>query len=127
MAEEVVSVAILEALPGKEAELAAWLRELYAMMHAKGYCNDWLYRDSDRPAVWVYDPHTQQVQLRLVSIAQYREDGAVVRDGVRGGEWVVAAGVHKLTEGQKVRPYDGGAAAGNESPQRTALRAQARS
>jgi multidrug efflux system membrane fusion protein len=86
-----------------------------------------IYRDNDRAAVWVYDPQTQQVQLRPVSIAQYREDGAVVRDGVRNGEWVVAAGVHKLTEGQKVRPYDGGAAAGNDAPQRTALRAQSRS
>ena len=48
MAEEVMSVAILEALPGKEDELAAMLRELYTMMNSKGYCRDWLYRDRDR-------------------------------------------------------------------------------
>ena len=80
-----------------------------------------IYRDNERPAVWVYDPRTQQVQLRPVSIAQYREDGVVVRDGVREGEWVVPAGVHKLTEGQKVRPYDGGVAAGNDAPAKTAF------
>ena len=49
MSEEVVSVAILEALPGKEEELVTTLRELYSMMHAKGYCSDVLYCDSDRP------------------------------------------------------------------------------
>jgi quinol monooxygenase YgiN len=49
MAEEVMSVAILEALPGKEEDLVMMLRELYAMMNRKGYCQDWLYRDSDRP------------------------------------------------------------------------------
>ena len=49
MAEEVVSVAILEALPGKDEELLSMLREFYSMMKAKGYCRDWLYRDSNRP------------------------------------------------------------------------------
>ena len=49
MTEEVVSVAILEALPGKEEELLAMLREFYAMMHAKGYSSDLLYRDGARP------------------------------------------------------------------------------
>ncbi len=41
-------------------------------------------------------------------IGQYREDGVVVTAGLAAGEWVVAAGVHKLRPGQKVRPYDGG-------------------
>ena len=49
MSEPVVSVAILEALPGKEEELVAMLREFYAMMHAKGYCTDVLYRDGEQP------------------------------------------------------------------------------
>ena len=29
--------------------------------------------------------------------------------GLAGGEWIVAAGVHKLQPGQAVRPYEGGA------------------
>ncbi len=49
MAEEIVSVAVLEALPGKEEELLKTLRELYTMMHAKGYCRDVLRRDPARP------------------------------------------------------------------------------
>jgi quinol monooxygenase YgiN len=49
MADEIVSMAILEALPGKEEELLALLRELYTMMHAKGYCRDLLHHDAGRP------------------------------------------------------------------------------
>ena len=64
MAEEVVSVAILEALPGKEAELAAMLRELYSMMNSKGYCRDWLYRDSDRPDRLIHLRRWKSVELR---------------------------------------------------------------
>jgi RND family efflux transporter MFP subunit len=67
-----------------------------------------LYRQDDRPAVWVYDPATQKVALRPVTVAKYREDGVVVTSGLAAGEWVVAAGVHKLRPGQTVRPYEGG-------------------
>jgi hypothetical protein len=49
MADEILSVAILEALPGKEDELLSTLRELYTLVHAKGYCRDILYRDTSRP------------------------------------------------------------------------------
>lgn len=65
-----------------------------------------LYREGDRPAVWIYDPTAQTVGLRPVQVAQYREDGVLISDGVTTGEWVVTAGVHKLQQGQKVRPYD---------------------
>jgi quinol monooxygenase YgiN len=64
MAEEVMSVAILDAFPGKEAELATVLRELYSMMHAKGYCSDWLYRDSDRPGRFVHLRRWKSPELR---------------------------------------------------------------
>ncbi len=49
MSEEVMSVAVLEPLPGKEEELVATLREFYTMMYAKAYCTDALYRDEQRP------------------------------------------------------------------------------
>jgi len=49
MADEILSMAILEAVPGKEEELLATLRELYTLMNAKGYCRDSLHRDSARP------------------------------------------------------------------------------
>jgi len=64
MSEQVVSVAILEALPGKEEELVAMLREFYAMMRAKGYSTDVLYRDGDRPDRFVHVRRWQSAELR---------------------------------------------------------------
>jgi len=49
MADEILSMAILEALPGREEELLSTLRELYTLMNAKGYCRDSLHRDSAQP------------------------------------------------------------------------------
>jgi len=54
-------------------------------------------------AVWVVDPQTSTVNLRPVAIGAYREDGVTVRDGLRPGEVVVTAGVHKLLPGETVR------------------------
>jgi RND family efflux transporter MFP subunit len=59
-----------------------------------------------KPAVWIYDPGEQKVDLRPVALGAYREDGVLVTAGVRDGEWVVAAGVNKLQAGQRVRPYE---------------------
>lgn len=67
-----------------------------------------VYRQDGQPAVWIYDPATQSVALRPVTIGAYREDGAVVSSGVSSGEWIVAAGVYKLTPNQLVRPYEEG-------------------
>jgi quinol monooxygenase YgiN len=49
MADEIVSLALIESLPGKEDELLATLRDLYTLMRAKGYCRDVLHRDTSRP------------------------------------------------------------------------------
>ncbi len=49
MGEEIVSLAIIEALPGKEEELLSLLRDLYTLMRAKGYSRDTLRRDTSRP------------------------------------------------------------------------------
>jgi multidrug efflux system membrane fusion protein len=56
-----------------------------------------------RPAVWVYDPRTSKVNLRPVAVAAYREDGAIVREGLSPGEIVVTVGVHKLLPDETVR------------------------
>lgn len=57
------------------------------------------------PAVWVLDPATRAVGLRPVEVGAYREDSVEVT-GVSENDWVVVAGVHKLAEGQVVRPID---------------------
>lgn len=64
MGEEIVSVAVIEALPGKEDELLAMLRELYSMMRAKGYSRDVLRRDSSRPDRFVHTRFWKSEQMR---------------------------------------------------------------
>jgi multidrug efflux system membrane fusion protein len=56
-----------------------------------------------KPAVWVFDPTTSKVNLRPVVVGAYREDGVVVREGLRPGEIVVTVGVHKLLPDETVR------------------------
>ena len=68
-----------------------------------------VYQKDGKPAVWRFDPTSRQVSLVPIVIGQYREDGVVVTSGVANGDWIVAAGVHKLQPGQVVRPYEGGA------------------
>jgi hypothetical protein len=62
--EEIVSVAMLEALPGKEEELVLMLREFYSMMSTKGYSSDWLYRDSERPDRFLHLRRWKSPELR---------------------------------------------------------------
>jgi RND family efflux transporter MFP subunit len=69
-----------------------------------------IYQKDGQPAVWRFDPASRQVSLVSVAVGQYREDGVVVTSGLRHGDWIVAAGVHKLLPGQVVRPYEGGPA-----------------
>ena len=59
-----------------------------------------------KPAVFVYDPTSGQVNLRVVKLGAFREDGTLVDAGLADGEWVVAAGAHKLRAGQVVKPWE---------------------
>jgi membrane fusion protein, multidrug efflux system len=65
-----------------------------------------IYQRDGQAAVWVFDPASRKVDLRAVELGPFREDGVVVRAGLKSGEWVVTAGVHKLQPGQIVRPQD---------------------
>ncbi len=65
-----------------------------------------LHEQNGKPAVYVVDPQTKQVRLAPVEIGAYGESGLTVTAGVDSKQWVVTAGVHKLLEGQTVRPID---------------------
>lgn len=54
------------------------------------------------PEVWVVAQG--KAQRRPVSVAEFREDGALLSGGVALGEQVVAVGAHKLAAGQAVKP-----------------------
>ena len=64
MENEIISVAVLEALPGKEEELITMLRELYTMMHAKGYCRDTLWRDPEHPYRLLHTRYWKSAETR---------------------------------------------------------------
>ena len=69
MAEEILSVATLEALPGKEDELLSTLRELYTLVHAKGYSRDTLHRDSARPDRLLHLRYWTSSQMRTEALS----------------------------------------------------------
>jgi multidrug efflux system membrane fusion protein len=70
-----------------------------------------IFQHGTRPAVWVVDKSTGVVELRPVEIARWRSDSAAIRSGVKDGELIATAGVHKLEPGQKVKPQQQQAAA----------------
>ncbi len=70
-----------------------------------------IFQHGTRPAVWVVDRESGTVELRPVQIARWRNDTAAILSGVKDGELVATAGVHKLEAGQKVKPLQQQAAA----------------
>ncbi len=55
------------------------------------------------PAVWIVTGEAgDRLELRPVTVAAYASDLAIVADGLKEGERVVTAGVHKLDPGQAV-------------------------
>lgn len=63
-----------------------------------------IFQQGTRPAVWVVDRATGAVELRPIVIARWRNDTAAIASGVKDGELIATAGVHKLEAGQKVKP-----------------------
>ncbi|MBO4565406.1 MAG: efflux RND transporter periplasmic adaptor subunit [Bacteroidaceae bacterium] len=55
--------------------------------------------------VFVYDTKSQTVKSRNITVRRLHRDGtAEVSDGITDGETIVVAGVHHITDGQKVTP-----------------------
>lgn len=65
-----------------------------------------LHADEGSPALWVVDPERATVSLRPVRIGPYSSERVPVIAGLEAGEWIVAAGVHLLREGQAIVPID---------------------
>ncbi len=66
-----------------------------------------LYQQGKEPAVWIIDQN-KSVHLQTVQVLAYQEDGVSIK-GIPTGTQIIAAGVHKLTEGQVINPvpYNG--------------------
>jgi RND family efflux transporter MFP subunit len=55
--------------------------------------------------VWLFNPETDQVTKQAVEVGQVHRDGIEVLSGVKEGQIIVAAGVHSIKEGTKVRAW----------------------
>lgn len=65
-----------------------------------------LYQQGDKPAVWIYAANENgqgSVTLQPVQVAAYIENAVLISGGLKAGDKVVTAGVHKLIPGQTVR------------------------
>ncbi|MFO1345128.1 MAG: efflux RND transporter periplasmic adaptor subunit [Rhodocyclaceae bacterium] len=61
-----------------------------------------LFQTDGKPAVWLVDD-AATLRLRAIEIGRYSDEAATVSAGLRPGERIVVAGVHKLAAGQKIR------------------------
>ena len=58
------------------------------------------------PGVWVFNEKSSTVSFRTVQVLRLGEEDALVSNGVRSGERIVALGTHLLSDGQQVRIAD---------------------
>jgi membrane fusion protein, multidrug efflux system len=85
-------------LPGAGGGAMAIKLPTSALMRAPG-------SDKEGTAVWVFDAATNTVKARAVEVAGADGNQIVIKVGLQPGEEVVAAGVHVLSEGQKVSRF----------------------
>jgi RND family efflux transporter MFP subunit len=64
-----------------------------------------IFQQGKEPAVWIVDKASGAVTLRPVTVVRWRDDTALISSGVKDGELIATAGVHKLESGQKVKPF----------------------
>src|SRR5690606_14934099 len=56
--------------------------------------------------VWVVESESHRLRRQPVQVGNYQPDRATILQGLKAGDWIVAAGVHMLLEGQQVLPVD---------------------
>jgi RND family efflux transporter MFP subunit len=61
-----------------------------------------VFQQGKQPAVWLLGDDGR-VHLRPIKVTAWREDGVAISGGLADGERIVAAGAHKLIEGEMVR------------------------
>jgi RND family efflux transporter MFP subunit len=65
-----------------------------------------LFDTGQGPSVWVVDPAAATLSAARVGLAGYDSDSAFIGSGVPEGAKIVALGVHKLDQGERVRVVD---------------------
>lgn len=62
-----------------------------------------LYNDGTGTSVWVINPETSTLLRRIVDVAQLGSETALISNGLKPGERILALGAHLVTEGEKVK------------------------
>jgi multidrug efflux pump subunit AcrA (membrane-fusion protein) len=62
-----------------------------------------LFDTGQGPSVWVVDPAGATLRAERVALTGYDAEQAFISAGVPEGAKIVTLGVHKLSEGEKVR------------------------
>ena len=66
-----------------------------------------VFQQDGKPAVWVVAPDGK-LALRPITVSAFTEGGARVSQGLKPGERIVTAGVHKLIPGETVKVLEAG-------------------
>lgn len=56
--------------------------------------------------VWKVDPQSMKVSRIEVTVGEIRSQGIEVLSGIKSGDQVISAGVHFLSEGMQIRPWN---------------------
>ena len=70
-----------------------------------------LYRTGEKTAVWLLDRSSMTVKRTPIALGDVQGNEVLVTSGIKAGDQIVTAGVHVLTDGQKVALYQPKAAA----------------
>jgi RND family efflux transporter MFP subunit len=63
-----------------------------------------IFHKNDQNYVWLYETHSQQIKKQAISIKTLNDNGMVeISSGLNHKDTIVSAGVHHLSEGQKVQ------------------------
>jgi multidrug efflux system membrane fusion protein len=102
-----VRVTILEASPAVQLGMTAnvILPDAVAAAGALLVPASAVFEHQGGSAVWVLQAEGDVLKplLRPVTVRQFREDGVLIADGLKPGERIAAAGVHKIVAGQPLR------------------------
>jgi len=96
-------------LPGMTCWVSATVRDVNGKMssHLVVPAIAVMNAPGNKPCVWVYDEKAGVVHKREVQVGPLEgSSNIVIKSGLKPGEMVVIAGVTKLQEGMKVRPWE---------------------
>ncbi len=95
-------------LPGMTAKVTASGAEGYDAVSSILIPAIAVLNDADnQDYIWLFDPETKTVKKIAVTIGKLEgSQDVVVKEGLKGGEKIVIAGIAKLQDGMKVRPWE---------------------